>query len=279
MVNAFALMLGVTVCYTITSFSDKYAVSKAKFSGDEFTFLMCSSLAFFTLLSLPFQNIYFTLTWQSFAAILLIALCKIFEFQMSAVVLRQLSAFELKAWIGVTLIVSYLTDVIYGSELAAMKLLCIAATVTGLALIVKSGRENKIEYRKIAVPLVLYLTAKYSYGLIIKTFTPYVSPTMQFMPALVLVSLVMLTKIRPHEIFKKNKTGAVNVILARVPNTIGMLMENAVISVSLASYSFIQPMVLILLFAIGIIQKNRYSRLNLAGSIICIAGVVIFQLV
>ncbi len=279
MVNVFALMLGVTVCYTITSFSDKYAVSKAKFSGDEFTFLMCSSLAFFTLLSLPFQNIYFTLTWQSFAAILLIAVCKIFEFQMSAVVLRQLSAFELKAWIGVTLIVSYLTDVIYGSELAAMKLLCIAATVTGLALIVKSGRENKIEYRKIAVPLVLYLTAKYSYGLIIKTFTPYVSPTMQFMPALVLVSLVMLTKIRPHEIFKKNKTGAVNVILARVPNTIGMLMENAVISVSLASYSFIQPMVLILLFAIGIIQKNRYSRLNLAGSIICIAGVVIFQLV
>ncbi len=279
MVNVFALMLGVTVCYTITSFSDKYAVSKAKFSGDEFTFLMCSSLAFFTLLSLPFQNIYFTLTWQSFAAILLIALCKIFEFQMSAIVLRQLSAFELKAWIGVTLIVSYLTDVIYGSELAAMKLLCIAATVTGLALIVKSGRENKIEYRKIAVPLVLYLTAKYSYGLIIKTFTPYVSPTMQFMPALVLVSLVMLTKIRPHEIFKKNKTGAVNVILARVPNTIGMLMENAVISVSLASYSFIQPMVLILLFAIGIIQKNRYSRLNLAGSIICIAGVVIFQLV
>ncbi len=279
MVNAFALMLGVTVCYTITSFSDKYAVSKAKFSGDEFTFLMCSSLAFFTLLSLPFQNIYFTLTWQSFAAILLIALCKIFEFQMSAIVLRQLSAFELKAWIGVTLIVSYLTDVIYGAELAAMKLLCIAATVTGLALIVKSGRENKIEYRKIAVPLVLYLTAKYSYGLIIKTFTPYVSPTMQFMPALVLVSLVMLTKIRPHEIFKKNKTGAVNVILARVPNTIGMLMENAVISVSLASYSFIQPMVLISLFAIGIIQKNRYSRLNLAGSIICIAGVVIFQLV
>ncbi len=279
MVNVFALMLGVTVCYTITSFSDKYAVSKAKFSGDEFTFLMCSSLAFFTLLSLPFQNIYFTLTWQSFAAILLIAVCKVFEFQMSAIVLRQLSAFELKAWIGVTLIVSYLTDVIYGAELAAMKLLCIAATVTGLALIVKSGRENKIEYRKIAVPLVLYLTAKYSYGLIIKTFTPYVSPTMQFMPALVLVSLVMLTKIRLHEIFKKNKTGAVNVILARVPNTIGMLMENAVISVSLASYSFIQPMVLISLFAIGIIQKNRYSRLNLAGSIICIAGVVIFQLV
>ncbi len=279
MVNVFALMFGVTVCYTITSFSDKYAVSKAKFSGDEFTFLMCSSLSVFTLLSLPFQDIYFTLTWQSFAAILLIAVCKIFEFQMNAIVLRQLSAFELKAWIGVTLFVSYLTDVIYGAELSMLKLLCIAATVTGLALIVRSGRENKIEYRKIAVPLALYLAAKYGYGLIIKTFTPYVSPTMQFMPALMLVSLIMLTKINLVEIFKKNKKGAANVILARIPNTAGMLIENIVISVSLASYSFIQPMILISLFVIGIIQRNRYSRFNLAGSIICIAGVVIFQLV
>ncbi|MDE6762119.1 MAG: hypothetical protein K2J73_00350 [Oscillospiraceae bacterium] len=277
--NVFALMFGVTVCYTITSFSDKYAVSKAKFSGDEFTFLMCSSLSVFTLLSLPFQDIYFTLTWQSFAAILLIAVCKIFEFQMNAIVLRQLSAFELKAWIGVTLFVSYLTDVIYGAELSMLKLLCIAATVTGLALIVRSGRENKIEYRKIAVPLALYLAAKYGYGLIIKTFTPYVSPTMQFMPALMLVSLIMLTKINLVEIFKKNKKGAANVILARIPNTAGMLIENIVISVSLASYSFIQPMILISLFVIGIIQRNRYSRFNLAGSIICIAGVVIFQLV
>lgn len=277
--NVFALMLGVTACYTITSFSDKYAVSKAKFSGDEFTFLMCSSLSVFTLISLPFQNIYFTVTWQSFAAILLIAVCKIFEFQMNAIVLQQLSAFELKAWIGVTLFVSYLTDVIYGSELSIYKLLCIAATVTGLALIVRSGRENKIEYRKIAVPLILYLTSKYGYGLIIKTFTPYVSPTMQFMPALMLVSLIMLTKVRPAEIFKNNKRGAVNVILARIPNTLGMLMENIVISVSLASYSFIQPMILISLFVIGIMQRKRYSRLNFAGSVVCLAGVVIFQLV
>lgn len=278
MVNVFALMLGVTCCYTITSFSDKYAVSKAKFSGDEFTFLMCSSLSFFTLLSLPFQNIYFTMTWQSFAAVLLIVVCKIFEFQMNAIVLRQLSAFELKAWIGVTLFVSYLTDVAYGAELSALKLLCIAATVIGLALIVKSGREKKIEYRKIAVPLLLYLASKYGYGFIIKTFTPYASPTMQFMPALALVALIMLTRVSPIEIFKKNKMGAANVILARIPNTVGMLIENVIISVSLASYSFIQPMILISLFVIGIIHRERYSALNLAGSIICIAGVVIFQL-
>ena len=171
------LMLGVTACYTISSLSDKYAVSKARFTGNEFTFLMCSSLSVFIALTLPFQEIYFSLSWQSFAAILLIAVCKLLEFQMSALVLKQLSAFELKAWLGVTLFVSYMTDVFYGADLRLLKLLCIAATAVGLVFIAKSGKETKIEYRKIAVPLLLYLAVKYGYGLVIKAFTPYISPT------------------------------------------------------------------------------------------------------
>ena len=277
--NAFVMMLAAAACYTTTSLSDKYAVSEAKLGGNEFTFLMCSSLAVFTALTLPFQKIYFTLTWLSFAAILLIAICKMLEFQMNALVLKQLSAFELKAWIGVTLFASYITDIFFGASINAYKILCIAVTVVGLALIVRSGRDNKIEYRKIAVPLVFYLISKYGYGLIIKTFTPFVSPTMQFMPALALVALIMLTRVKPSEIFRNNPKGAANVILARIPNTAGMLLENAVIAVSLANYSFIQPMILVSLFIIGIIRKERYSALNLAGSIICIAGVIAFQLI
>ncbi|MDD6169690.1 MAG: hypothetical protein PUB46_06375 [Lachnospiraceae bacterium] len=39
--NTFILMLIVTGCYTITSLSDKYAIARAKFTGNEFTFLMC----------------------------------------------------------------------------------------------------------------------------------------------------------------------------------------------------------------------------------------------
>lgn len=158
--NVVILMLAVTACYTITSLSDKYAVSKAKFTGNEFTFLMCSSMSVFLAFTLPFQELKFTLIWQSFAAILLIAVCKMLEFQMSALVLKQLSAFELKAWLGVTLFVSYITDVLYGSDLQVLKILCIAVTIVGLVFIAKSGREGKIEYRKIVVPLVLYLGAK-----------------------------------------------------------------------------------------------------------------------
>ncbi|MDO5126025.1 MAG: hypothetical protein Q4D35_06600 [Ruminococcus sp.] len=276
--NVAILMLAVTACYTITSLSDKYAVAEAKFTGNEFTFLMCSSMSVFLALTLPFQTRHFTLTWQSFAAILLIALCKMLEFQMSALVLKQLSAFELKSWLGVTLFASYITDVLYGEDLRATKLLCIVVTVIGLVFIAKSGKEGRIEYKKIALPLVLYLGAKYGYGLVIKAFTAYISSTIQLLPALMLIAIIMLFRIKPSDIIKKNKNGALKVIFARIPNAAGMLLENAIISISLVNYSFIQPMILVSLFIIGILRKERCSKLNLAGSVVCVIGVMAFQL-
>ncbi len=277
--NAVMLMLGVTLCYTISSLSDKYAVSNAKFSGDEFTFLICSSMSVFLLFSLPFQKLYFHISWQAFAAIGLIALCKFFEMQMSALVLKQLTAFELKAWLGVTLFASYITDVFCGEKLRILKLLCIAVTVAGLVFIARSGKESRIEYKKIAVPLVLYLGAKFGYGLAIKAFTPYISPTMQLLPALAIIAVIMLFRIRPQEIIRKNRKGATAIILARIPNTLGMLLENAVISVSLTDYSFIQPMILVSLFIIGLIRKERGSAESIIGSILCVSGVVLFQVI
>ena len=135
-----------------------------------------------------------------------------------------------------------------------------------------------MEYRKIAVPLVLYLAAKYGYGLVIKAFTPYISPTVQLLPALVLIAIIMLFRIKPSDIMKKNSKGALKVILARIPNTAGMLLENAVIAISLANYSFIQPMILVSLFLIGILRRESHSKLNLIGSVICVVGVVMFQI-
>lgn len=268
-------MLAVTACYTVSSLSDKYAISKAGFTGNEFTFLMCSSLAVFIAFTLPFQEIRFTLSWQSFAAVLLIGISKMLEFQMSALVLKQLSAFELKAWLGTTLFVSYITDVLYGADLRAVKFGCLAITAAGLILIVRSGREKKIEYRKIILPLALYLASKYGYGLIIKGFSGYASSTMQLLPALILLSLVMLTKVSPKEIMRKN---AAAVILARIPNAAGMLLENVIIGISLTNYSFVQPMILVTLFAIGLIRREGSTKLNILGSILCAFGILLFQL-
>ena len=79
-------------------------------------------------------------------------------------------------------------------------------------------------------------------------------------------------------LLKYNRYGIVKEGLARIPNTLGMLLENSVISISLANYSFIQPMILVTLFAIGLIRREKRSRLNLIGRIICIEGIVAFQL-
>ena len=271
------LMLAVTACYTICSLNDKYAVAKANFSSDEFTFLMCSSMSVFLALSLPFQNLSFSLTWQSFLAISLVAVCKMFEFRMSARVLKQLSAFELKAWLGITLFASYFTDILFGSELNIIKLICIFATAAGLVFIARSSNGG-VNYKQIILPLVLYLVSKYGYGLIIRSFSPYASSTMQLLPAMVIISLIMLPRVHIRELIKNNRSGVVKVVLARIPNTLGMLLENAVISISLANYSFIQPMILVTLFVIGLIRREKRSRLNLIGSIICIVGIVAFQL-
>ena len=275
--NVVILMLAVTACYTICSLNDKYAAAKANFSGDEFTFLMCSSMSVFLALSLPFQNLSFSLTWQSFLSVLLVVVCKMLEFQMSARVLKQLSAFELKAWLGITLFASYFTDILFGSELSVFKLICIFATAAGLVFIARSSKGG-VNYKQIILPLVLYLVSKYGYGLIIRSFSPYASSTMQLLPAMVIISLIMLPRVHIRELIKNNRSGVVKVVLARIPNTLGMLLENAVISISLANYSFIQPMILVTLFIIGLIRREKRSRFNLIGSIICVVGIVAFQL-
>lgn len=275
--NVVILMLAVTACYTICSLNDKYAAAKANLSGDEFTFLMCSSMSVFLAASLPFQNLSFSFTWQSFLAVLLVAMCKMLEFQMSARVLKQLSAFELKAWLGITLFASYFTDIFFGYELNIIKLICIFATAAGLVFIARSSKGG-VNYKQIILPLLLYLVSKYGYGLVIRSFSPYASSTMQLLPAMVIISLIMLPRVHIRELIKNNRSGVVKVVLARIPNTLGMLLENAVISISLANYSFIQPMILVTLFVIGLIRREKRSRLNLIGSMICIVGIVAFQL-
>lgn len=275
--NVVILMLAVTACYTICSLNDKYAAAKANLTGDEFTFLMCSSMSVFLAASLPFQNLSFSFTWQSFLAVLLVAACKMLEFQMSARVLKQLSAFELKAWLGITLFASYFTDIFFGSELSVFKLICIFATAAGLVFIARSSKGG-VNYKQIILPLVLYLVSKYGYGLVIRSFSPYASSTMQLLPAMVIISLIMLPRVHIRELIKNNRSGVVKVVLARIPNTLGMLLENAVISISLANYSFIQPMILVTLFVIGLIRREKRSQLNLIGSMICIVGIVAFQL-
>lgn len=275
-----ALMLMVVLCYTICSLSDKYAVAKIKFNGNELTFLMAAATALFMTFTLPFVDTRVIWGIPAVAAILLLTASKMLEFQMSALILQDMSAFELKAWLGICLFVSYFTDIVMKTQrFSWLRLGFIAVTVIGLVLIAQAGRK-KIRYGKIVLPLIVYLIAKYGYGLVIAAAEPYISSTMCLYFALILLALILLPMAHPVRIFREKRNGGLFVVLTKIPNVAGLLGENAVIAVSLANYSFIQPMILVVLFFWGIARKEEeHDLLSVLGGIVCIVGIVGFQFV
>ena len=58
---------------------------------------------------------------------------------------------------------------------------------------------------------MLYLISKYGYGLIIRSFSSYASSTMQLLPAMVIISLIMLPRVHIRELIKNNRSGVVDV--------------------------------------------------------------------
>lgn len=276
------LMLAVVGLYTITSLNDKYAVSKAKYNGAQLTFLMAAGTAPFLAMLLPWADRTLTFSWQAAVCILLIALSKYLEFDMSAKILETMSAFELKAWVGILLFVSYFTDaVMYGFTPEPLKILFIVLTTAGLAMIAISGR-GKVEYRKIVLPLILYLAARFGYGFVMKWAEPYISSTLTLLFALIVLAAVMLPAAKPWVIPKESPEhlrGLLIVVLCKIPNAFGLMGENAVAAESLTNFSFIPPMILIVIFIIGLFGKStRPTGLNLAGSVVCIVGILGFQL-
>ena len=133
----------VVLCYTICSLSDKYAVAKIKFNGNELTFLMAAATALFMTFTLPFVDTRVIWGIPAVAAILLLTASKMLEFQMSALILQDMSAFELKAWLGICLFVSYFTDIVMKTQsFSWLRLGFIAVTVIGLVLIAQAGRRK-----------------------------------------------------------------------------------------------------------------------------------------
>lgn len=275
-----ALMLMVVLCYTICSLSDKYAVAKIKFNGNELTFLMAAATALFMTFTLPFVDTRVVWGIPAVVAILLLTASKMLEFQMSALILQDMSAFELKAWLGICLFMSYFTDILMKTQrFSWLRLGFIAVTVIGLVLIAQAGRK-KIRYGKIVLPLIVYLIAKYGYGLVIAAAEPYISSTICLYFALILLALILLPMAHPVRIFREKRNGGLFVVLTKIPNVAGLLGENAVIAVSLANYSFIQPMILVVLFFWGIARKEEeHDLLSVLGGIVCIIGIVGFQFV
>lgn len=276
------LMLAVVALYTVCSLNDKYAVSKAKLNGPRLTFLMAAGTAPFLALMLPFSDTTLVFSPWIFVFIILIAAVKYLEFSMSAKILKQMSVFELKAWLGLTIFMSYFTDLAADmGSVSLPKILCIAVTVAGLVFIAKSGRQ-KVDYKKIAIPLAIYIFAKFGYGFVIQAAGKYISSALTVFFAFVLLILVLIPAAKPLSIASdspEGKKGVFLVIICKLPNALGLLCENAVAAESLTNYAFIQPMILIVVLLLDFLKKStRPTGLNLAGSVITVIGILGFQM-
>lgn len=273
-------MLAAAVCFTITSLNDKYASAKLKLSGDETTFLMALGTSFFMLFYLPFANRFFTVSWQSLAVVITMVFLKFVEIELSVRILREMSAFELKAWLGISLFLSYSLDLITGNEPlgthTAYKFAAIAVTAVGLFLIAKS--ENKtIHYKVILLPLIFYVAEKFCYGLLVNVSQAYISPTLSLFLAFIILTVLLVPRVQFIRLLKEKPKGTGLVLAAKIPNTVGLVCENLTAANSITNYSFIQPIILASLFVIQLIRREESSRLNLAGGILCVSGIVMFQ--
>lgn len=286
--------------YTICTLNDKKTVSRGGLSGSEFTFFISASTAAFMLPCLPFLHLRAALCPQTFGISALLVANKLCEFYTAAVCLSVLSAFEVKAWLGLAMFLSYGADcAIFGEAPSASKLACLPFALAGLALIASgSGNGRKLtrgELLRLIPAMVLYIFAKFSYGLIMRAGEPYLSKNTGLF-----ISMLALTAIMAVAIFPKRAEGGLLkrlylanerpcdyavfkkmlliVFLTRLPNIAGLLAENALIGMSLTLYSFVQPLILVTLFFITIAKRERFTAKNLLGSLMCVGAIAMFQI-
>lgn len=273
------MILLASGCYTICSLADKYAVSTAKLSGTAITFIMAAATAFFMTLMLPFTSISFPpFSAELVLFSILIAADKMLEFVLGSKILEEMSAFELKAWLGISLFISYFTDFFaYGESFSVTGLIFIGVTAAGLFLIAKSNGKA-VNYKRIILPLVLYIGVKLGYGVIMRFGEPYGDSSVILYFSLILLAVVLCPVVHPVKLFKEKKKGVAVTAVTKLPNAVGLFAENAALAVSLTGYALIQPVILIALFIIGVIRKEYCTRLNLIGAVVSILGIIGFQL-
>lgn len=163
-------------------------------------------------------------------------------------------------------------------KFSILSLIFIGLAGVGLFLIVCSN-DKKVKYKNVILPLIFYLLIKYSYGLIMRIVPEGTSSVMVLYFSLILLSVISFSTINLKTLWANNKKGCTVTALTKLPNAIGLVAENAVISISLTSYSMIQPIILVSLFFIGVFKKEKCSILNIVGGLLTIISIFAFQLV
>lgn len=259
------------VFYTASSLGDKYISAKLACSAQEFSFLVALSTAFFLALVLPFTGWNFAFTLQSGQALIVLVALKIAEFYTSAALLKTVSAYELKAWLSLNVIVSYLVDLARGTETFFWAFLpCAAALVAGIGLVAFGEKREKL-LRYILLSLI-YIASKFLYGLQMNVLEGTL-PVCVLLLVMLGVALLQLPFVKFKTFFRKK--GLALGALTRIPNAAGLWTEAIAAQQNLLLYSLVQPMQLAILFATALIRREKMGKLRLAGSIVTLVAVTV----
>ena len=257
------------VFYTASSLGDKYISAKLACSAQEFSFLVALSTAFFLALVLPFTGWNFASTLQSGLALVVLVALKIAEFYTSAALLKTVSAYELKAWLSLNVIVSYLVDLARGTENFFWAFLpCAAVLVAGIGLVAFGEKREKL-LRYILLSLG-YIASKFLYGLQMNVLDG-TSPVCVLLLVMLGVALLQLPFVKFKTFFRKK--GLALGALTRIPNAAGLWTEAIAAQQNPLLYSLVQPMQLAILFLTALIRREKMEKLRLAGSIVTLVAV------
>ena len=259
------------VFYTASSLGDKYISAKLACSAQEFSFLVALSTAFFLALVLPFTGWNFAFTLQSGLALVVLVALKIAEFYTSAALLKTVSAYELKAWLSLNVIISYLVDLARGTETFFWAFLpCAAVLVAGIGLVAFGEKREKL-LRYILLSII-YIASKFLYGLQMNVLEG-TSPVCVLLLVMLGVALLQLPFVKFKTFFRKK--GLALGALTRIPNAAGLWTEAIAAQHNLLLYSLVQPMQLAILFLTALIRREKMGKLRLAGSIVTLVAVTV----
>lgn len=259
------------VFYTASSLGDKYISAKLACSAQEFSFLVALSTAFFLALVLPFTGWNFAFTLQSGLALIVLIALKIAEFYTSAALLKTVSAYELKAWLSLNVIISYLVDLARGTETFFWAFLpCAAVLVAGIGLVAFGEKREKL-LRYILLSLI-YVASKFLYGLQMNVLEGTL-PVCVLLLVMLGVALLQLPFVKFKTFFRKK--GLALGALTRIPNAAGLWTEAIAAQQNLLLYSLVQPMQLAILFLTALIRREKMGKLRLAGSIVTLVAVTV----
>ncbi len=259
------------ICYTISSLGDKYISAKLNCTPSEFTFLVSAATAFWIACMIPFTGWHIKLSFVMLGQIVLITGTKICEFYSSAILLKSVSAYELKTWLGINIVLSYVCNWIQGkSEGKMMMSVWSLFLFAGIVMIVRENKNEESPWRHVLLCCVFVLS-KLFYGLIMGFAARDSEKTSLLLIIMVIIAALQFPRVHIKKLLRKS--GITGAVATRIPNAGGLLFEAMAATENIFLYALIQPVQLLLLFITSILRKEKMGKIKIVGSLVCIVSI------